>query len=76
LGFPFREGISDKLVLKQLQDKLAEQIKLDKTIPYGFLERVVVVNQLLMGAGWYRLILWKGEKKELKKLEQLMVTFL
>jgi hypothetical protein len=65
LGFPFGEGISDEMVLKQMQHKIAEQIQLDKTIPYERLERVVVVNELLMGAGWYRLTLWKGDIKEL-----------
>jgi hypothetical protein len=76
LGFYFGDGISHELVLKGIQDKLAEQIQIAKNVPYGYMERVVVLNQMFMGTIWYKVALWKGGDKDLKNLESDMVRFL
>jgi hypothetical protein len=57
---------------KILQDRLAKS----RMNPTSMSARLVIVNQLMLSAGWYVLTLWSGTEADLKKLEKKVVRFL
>jgi hypothetical protein len=76
LGYYFNAGISHDMVLQEIKSKLADQIKLAKSMPFPSMKQITGPKSLFMGKLWYVLALWKGEDKELKEIEREMVKFL
>jgi hypothetical protein len=75
LGLFFGDGIAQEMVKSALKSKLEERISQAKLLPYAYMERKTIINQLFQAGLWYVLALWGGKDEDLKELANMMKGF-
>lgn len=76
LGVPMAETIALERLQSFLTKKLESRISKYQQIALSFAARVLVANSLILGCIWYLLILWAGEERFLKRLQQMVDSFI
>src|SRR5450759_568646 len=69
-------GFLHEQILSNLRQTLVGHLKKAKRTPFNFMERVSLINQLILGSMWYVVTLWSGNDKELHGIEKEIVNFL